>query len=728
MHGTELSKGANSPLPEGSSSVRCVVTWDGSEIDVDASALLLDTSGRVRSDDDMVFYNQPTSSDGAVRHLGHGQAERGGQQTVAVDLESLAEDVMTVAVTASLTAGTFADVDGLALLVLDQDGTPLVSHRVSGAVTETAMVLGEVYRRGGSWRVRAVGQGWADGLAGLATDLGVTVDDGPAPVDPDGALGGPAGVPETTLAAPAAEAWASDGSGTDDVDVVERVDEDAVLVSVPQEPVAPAAGTERPRAPRTVTSGVRTRKQPPARVAPPALRLAGADTWSSARLFSISGVGAAAEQEKRATSALLATMMAVRPFGRGLTARLGAPAGLLESYLEVPFHRGEAVVVPDGVIRVQRGQRLWTALLETKTGTGQLRQDQVENYLDVARQEGYDAVVTLSNEIAAGVGEHPVTVDRRKLAKVALFHLSWAEVVHEAQMVLTHRGVQDAGQAWLLHEFLRYLQHPRSGAAGFDDMGGAWVPVRESVAAGTLRPGDRKVPAAVDAWIRLVRQLCLRLTAELGVDVVHVLPRRLVSDPEARNRAGVETLAGTGRLEATLRVPGAVGPVDLAADLRTGQVLASTRVPAPQEGTNSRRIAWLVRQLADAPGDLLVEASFDGSAAPTCEQLHLVRRDPTCLVPAGRVPLDSFLLTRTTPMGSKRSGVRGAFIPSVIAAVESFYGEVVQPIRPWVARAPRLPDDPTPDDSGLSDLPIDQLPPRTDDGPGQDRAPATEPA
>lgn len=690
MQAIELSKGANSPLAAGTPGVRCVIAWGKAEVEVDASALLLTASGRVRDDADMVFYNQPTSVDGGVRHLGKTLTDAGGQESLAIDLESLPEDVLTVAVAASVASGTFADVEGCTFLVFDQDGAPLASHRLAGADAETAMVLGELYRRNGSWRVRAVAQGWAKGLAGLATDLGVTVVDEP---EADDAAPQSVGRPEQEQGGPG-----------DEVAVVEMDAETAgltaVVVDVPaprMTPVPPPDGREPPGG-RTVSVGVRTRKQPPSRIVPPALKLAGADTWGAARLFSISGVGNAGEQEKRATSALLATMMAVRPFGRGITARFGAPSGLLESYLEVPFHRGESVVVPDGVIRVRRGARLWTALLETKTGSGQLRREQVESYLDVARQEGYDAVITLSNEIAPGVNEHPVTVDRRKLAKVALHHLSWAEVVHEAQMVLTHRGVADAVQAWLLHEFLRYVQHPRSGAAGFDDMGVAWVPVREAVAAGTLRPGDRKVPAAVDAWIRLVRQLCLRLTAELGVDVAHVLPRRLATDPDARTRAGVETLAGTGRLEATLRVPGAVGPVEVVADLRTGQVLTSTRVPAPQEGTNHRRIGWLVKQLADAPADLLIEAGFEGAAPPTCEQLQLVRTDAASLAPTTRVALASFQLTRSVPMGTKRSGIRGAFIPSVISAVEDFYGQVVQPIRPWVAKAPRLPDEPADDD------------------------------
>ncbi|WP_432489374.1 TerD family protein [Kineococcus sp. SYSU DK018] len=469
--------------------------------------------------------------------------------------------------------------------------------------------------------------------------------------------------------------------------------------AAPVSPAAALAGSTAIAASTATAKGVRTRKTKSARAAvpvPPALRLRLEESWQSARVFSISGVGTGEEQEKRTTSALLATMMGVRAFARGLTGHFDAPGGAVETYLETPFKLGENTVIPDGVIRIARAGREWTGLVEVKTGDGQLRRAQVENYLDVAREQGFDAVITISNEIAPGAGEHPVEVDRRKLrGKVALFHLSWAEVVHEAQMTLSHRGVGDALQAWLLAELIRYLQHPRSGAAGFEDMGPAWVGVREAVAAGTLRAGDRKAPAVAESWIRLVRQLRLRLTAELGVSVVHVLPRRVATDPAARLKATTAQLAESGQLEATLRVPGAAGPVGIVADLRTARVRTSVRLSAPQEGGGQRRVSWLLRQLKDAPADLLIETHFTGRAESTCEQLRDVRDSPGMLLPDRSAEVGAFTLTRTTTMGTKRSGMKGAFIPSVIEALEDFYRSVVQPLRAWVPPAPKLPDEAT---------------------------------
>ncbi|MFS0700318.1 TerD family protein [Cellulomonas sp. 179-A 4D5 NHS] len=720
MDDVVLSKGANAGLPDGTTGLQIVVTWNdpAGSVDVDAAALLLDSARRVRSDEDFVFYNQSASTDGSVRHLGRSSTDAGAHELIAVDLASVPDDVHTLAVAASLTDGTFGQLEGLSMIVLDSVGSHLVRYDITGATTETAFLFGEVYRRSGEWKVRAVGQGWDSGLAGLATDFGVTVDDTdedpdvpPPPAEAEGAT--TAAHDATAVATLAAEHAplhpfpVSDEpidetttAPADDelVEVVESASEPPEIGTVVElaPPVAaltavPASVASSP--PRRRPAGVRTAKRAVAVVTPPRLRLAGEDTWTPARLFSISGVGTADEQEKRTTSALLSTAMGVPAFARSLTARFGAPAGSVETYLEVQFRLGEATVIPDGVIRVSRGSRLWTGLLEVKTGSGQLSREQVEHYLDVARQEGYDALITLSNEIAPQAGEHPVTVDRRKLRKTALLHLSWAEVLHEAKVTLHHRGVADPLQAWILQELIRYLEHPRSGAASFDDMGPSWVPVRESVHAGTLRPTDRKVPAVADSWTRLVRQLCLRLSSDLGVTVTHALPRRLATDSAARIQAIVAQLSAEGVLEAVLKVPLAAGPLTVTADLRTSQVKVAVALAAPQEGTGPRRIAWLLRQLRDAPDALLVEAVFTGRADSSCERLVDVRADASVLLPDRSAEISAFRLSLSSPMGTKRSGVRGAFVPSVTSAVEAFYSTVVQPLKPWVPAAPRLPED-----------------------------------
>ena len=96
-----------------------------------------------------------------------------------------------------------------------------------------------------------------------------------------------------------------------------------------------------------------------------------------------SGITGPDEAERRATSALLAVLGAVREYGVAVTKPLGASAGNIATFVEVPFKLDEAVVYPDGLIQVSRGGKSWTALVEVKTGSAELRKDQIEHYLDV---------------------------------------------------------------------------------------------------------------------------------------------------------------------------------------------------------------------------------------------------------------------------------------------------------------------------------------------------------
>ncbi|MGP2442174.1 TerD family protein [Streptomyces sp. JW3] len=179
-----MAKGSNTAVPTGA--LRVEMGWRAGPgvPDVDASALLL-VNGKVRSDADFVFYNQPAHSSGAVRH--EGKREAGGRTTdsLLVDLAGVEPAVETVVLAASADGGAFGQVPGLYIEVRDAAGDTVAARFDNpGATVETAFVLGEFYRRQGSWKFRAVGQGYGSGLAGLATDYGITVDEPARPPQP----------------------------------------------------------------------------------------------------------------------------------------------------------------------------------------------------------------------------------------------------------------------------------------------------------------------------------------------------------------------------------------------------------------------------------------------------------------------------------------------------------------------------------------------------------------
>ncbi|USQ89320.1 VWA domain-containing protein [Streptomyces phaeoluteigriseus] len=187
MTARSMSKGAN--LPVDVPSVRVEISWSelGGGPDVDVSALLLTAAGKVRDDADFVFYNQPRHASGAVTHLGKRSAAGVTADTVEVDLRSLESAVARVELCASADGGTFGQVAGLTLRLLDAGSLAELARFEMRGETETAFIGGELYLRAGQWKFRAVGQGYASGLAGLATDFGISVDEEPAATAADSA-------------------------------------------------------------------------------------------------------------------------------------------------------------------------------------------------------------------------------------------------------------------------------------------------------------------------------------------------------------------------------------------------------------------------------------------------------------------------------------------------------------------------------------------------------------
>lgn len=415
------------------------------------------------------------------------------------------------------------------------------------------------------------------------------------------------------------------------------------------------------------------------------------ESWHQARLIPTSGISGAEEQERRATSALLAVMSAVPEFSRAMLKPLGAPAGKIECFIEVPFELAGKKCFPDGLIRVTRGSRSWVALIEVKTGKNELATEQLENYLDIAKEQGFDALITISNEIPPMAGQHPTKVDRRKLRKVAMNHWSWTYLLSGAVMQKEHRGVSDPDQAWILGELIRYLEHPRSGALELDDMGPGWVSVRQAVRASTLRPADASAAEVAARFDALLRYASLRLGRRLGIDVSQVLSRTERADPAVRVQSLVTGLTEQGTMAGTIRIPDAVGDVHVTADLRAGQVVCHVDIDAPRQGRAQTRVNWLVRQLKSAPESVRVEAFVaNARGAGATELLGRVREEPAVLVVDPAKEIRRFRVEMSAPMGTKRGRGRGAFIDSVLDLIDVFYADVVQGLKAWAASPPKL--------------------------------------
>ena len=187
-----LSKGGNVSLSKEAPGLTAVVVglgWDvrtttGTDFDLDASAIVVDASGKVLSDGHFVFFNNLKTPDGAVEHTGDNLtgAGEGADEQVKVDLAGMPPNAERVVFPVSIYDGTnrgqsFGQVRNAFIRVLNAaGGTELARYDLTeDASTETAMVFGELYRYNSEWKFRAIGQGYASGLHGIAQDFGVNV-------------------------------------------------------------------------------------------------------------------------------------------------------------------------------------------------------------------------------------------------------------------------------------------------------------------------------------------------------------------------------------------------------------------------------------------------------------------------------------------------------------------------------------------------------------------------
>ena len=187
------------------------------------------------------------------------------------------------------------------------------------------------------------------------------------------------------------------------------------------------------------------------------------------------------KKEERATSSLLASFMVVPAFANTVLSSVGAHFGKrskIKCYTEVVFKsKGIKRPRPDGLLLLDSsGNKTWSAIIESKIGSSEIRSEQIEEYLDLARELGIDAVITISNQFATLPTHHPVQVSKLKTRSVGLYHFSWLSLLSMAVLVSdnSHSQVENAEQTFILNELVRYLQHDASGVTALTSMGNGW--------------------------------------------------------------------------------------------------------------------------------------------------------------------------------------------------------------------------------------------------------------
>lgn len=417
-----------------------------------------------------------------------------------------------------------------------------------------------------------------------------------------------------------------------------------------------------------------------------------------ARLFPVL---ADTSKEGRTLSIFLACLENVEEFGRAMLSELGQRIGTrsrIETYTETVLQKqdGDKSLRPDGLIIVRTSSSRWTALVEAKVGNSDLTTEQVESYLDLAKLNGVDAVITLSNQFAPLPSHHPVDLSASSRRKAALFHWSWTYVLTAASLLLTNDEVADRDQRILLNEVVRFLTHPSAGVNSFDQMPAAWSEVVSTVqAGGVIAANSAEARQIVGAWHQEMRDLSLILSRQLGRDITIRVARAHAADPAARLKTDLGKLVADRCLSATFVVPDAAAPIELCSDLQKRTLSISMKLRAPDDRKSTKaRVNWLLRQIPNATAeDLHLRLFWPGRAAATQHPIAIVRDSPDVASNARPGMVASSFEVLLVKNLAGRFGQRRNFVSDLEAAVPEFYEQVGQHLRAWQPPAPKLRDE-----------------------------------
>ncbi len=423
-------------------------------------------------------------------------------------------------------------------------------------------------------------------------------------------------------------------------------------------------------------------------------------------------------REQRVTSAMLAVLCSVEEFGKHMLQMVGAPVtktSRIECFTEVVFKGApsDPRMRPDGLVLVTLGSRRWSAIVEAKMGAAELTEDQVETYLDIARQFKVDAVITVSNQFSPLPTHHPLAVDKRKTRHVGLYHWSWTSVLSEARLLAEHKGVSDPDQAYVLQELIRYLMHPSSGVLSFTRMGPDWKNLCEAVQHDSpLARNSSQVTESVGDWHQLLRFVALRMSLIVGRAVTVSMSRAQADDPANYLNDAIGQLLRSRSLDGEFAIPDAASRLRLCADLNRRTLTASMRLKAPTDRVRaSSLVTWALGQAGKCEDpELLIRAIWPGRAPDTTASLGRLREDRNALLNSGlsSLPL-AFEFSRVRDLAGQFKG-SSKFVEHAVDTVPRFYADVGQHLKTWIPPAPKVTKEAAVVDEAVTPAKVDRPP------------------
>ncbi|PHS73780.1 MAG: hypothetical protein COB22_00825 [Cycloclasticus sp.] len=404
------------------------------------------------------------------------------------------------------------------------------------------------------------------------------------------------------------------------------------------------------------------------------------------------------KKEERATSALLASFMVVPSFAKKVLSNVRAPVGKrikIVCYTEVTFKNNEKNKKsrPDGLIIITNGTKQWTALVESKIGNTDLAQEQIEDYLDLAKAHGINALITISNQFATTPTHHPVKVTKNKLRSVELFHFSWLSLKSEAVLLTANKNIEDPEQSYILSELVRYLDHDSSGVTSLTRMPSEWKELSSSVQRGaSLAKTSEMVKSSIAGWHQLLKHLSLNLSMSIGQPVSIALSRSKAKNAELNFTDDCAYLAQNNSLSTEFEIPNAASKITFSADCSRRTLNISMKLDAPKGKTRATAsINWITRQLKGKDVKSIgIRAYWPRRTPMTSVSLTEATANPSALIPEGVSDLPTHLeIIRIIDLAARFKGPK-TFAEDSTKEFPLFYQDVGQHLSKWRAKAPQV--------------------------------------
>lgn len=410
-------------------------------------------------------------------------------------------------------------------------------------------------------------------------------------------------------------------------------------------------------------------------------------------------VVASSQKEGAAVSALLAVFEIVPEYAKEMLEDAGAPVSKrasIKCYTEVCFRVPKKTTNnlprPDGLILIDTGRTQWSALIEGKIKGQSLESTQVEKYLDLAKEVGVNAVITLSNQFAPLPEHHPVPVDRRKTKSVSLYHFSWISVLSNAQLLRDSDSLVDREQSMVLRELIRFLEHSQSGVKSFDRMSAAWSEICGMVHnKSVIHKSDESLEKAISDWYQLCRYLSLRLSTSINRRISVLISNTHKKNPAQRLDHHQASFIKTQCLSEKFQIPDAAGDIELEADFARRTISLSLAVQPPKDVKRATAsINWVTKQLKKIkPDGIRILCKWPRKTADTSVTLTEALEDPKDLVPEGCKELPtSIVVVRVVDVAGRFRGSK-TVIEDIESSFESFYKDVGQYLKRWTPPPPK---------------------------------------